>query len=105
MCWPAPLHAGGAAPRESRQREQAGAEIGHRHAGFGGRAAGLAGHRHDPRYALRDQIEAAFAAGRPGLAVAGDRRVDQAAVRGCQRLVAEAERVHDAWTIVLDYDV
>ena len=74
------------------EREEPGAEIGQRHAGLHRRTARLAGHRHDAGHALRDQIEAALAAIGPGLAVAGDRRVDQPRVQRGQRVVAEAER-------------
>ena len=60
-----------------REREQPGAEVGQRHADLHRRPARLAGHRHQARHALRDQIEAALARLGTGLAVAGDRRVDQ----------------------------
>ena len=87
---------------DARDREQARAEIRERHAGFPRRTARLAGDRHDARHALRHQIEAAFAARRPGLPVAGNRRVDQPRVHRRQRVVPEAERRHHAGTIVLD---
>ncbi len=91
--------------QDSDERKEAGAQIGERHARLARRTSGLAGHRHDARDALGNQIEAAFPAVGAGLAVAGDRRVNQTRVLCRERSVAEAEAVHDARTIVLDYDV
>ena len=87
------------------EREQAGAEIGDRNAGLDRRPAGLSRDRHDAGDALRDQIEPALGALRTGLAVSGNRRVNQARVRSRERGVVETERGHHAWTIILDYDV
>src|SRR5712664_3864843 len=85
--------------------EEAGAQVGQRHPGLDGRAAGLAGDRHDAGDALGNEIESAFAALRTGLPVAGDRRVDETRVERRQRVVVEAERRHDPGPIILDYDV
>src|SRR5712692_3134193 len=85
--------------------EETGAQVGERYPGLDGRAAGLAGNRHDAGDALGNEIESAFAALRAGLPVAGDRRVDETRVQRRQRLVVEAERRHHAGPIVLDYDV
>src|SRR5258705_12129048 len=59
---------------------------------------------HDSGDALRDQIEAALHPLRAGLAVPGDRRVDEPRVRRRERRVVQAERRHHTRTIVLDYD-
>jgi hypothetical protein len=47
---------------DSDEREQSGPEVRHRHAGLHRRSARIAGDRHDPRHALRDQIEPSLAA-------------------------------------------
>lgn len=44
-------------------------------------------------------------AARTGLAVPGDRRVDELRVLLCEHLVADAELVHGAWAEVLDQNV
>src|SRR5712691_8591533 len=85
--------------------EETGAQVGERHPGLDGRAAGLAGNRHDAGDALGNEIESAFAALRAGLPVAGDRRVDETPVERRQRLVVQAERRHDTGPVILDYDV
>ena len=59
----------------------------------------------NPGHALRDQIEPALFTIGSGLTVSGDRRVDETAVIGGQRVVVETEALHDAGTIVLDQDV
>ena len=82
--------------------EEAGAQVGERHAGLDRRSAGVAGNRHDAGDALRDEIEAALLARRAGLAVARNRRVDQPRVERRQRRVVEAERGHHAGPVVLD---
>ena len=91
---------------DADQREQRRAQVGDRHAGLDRRSPfGGAGHRHQARETLRDQIEAALGRPRAGLAVAGDRGVDQPRVLAAQRVVVEAEARHHARPVVLDEDV
>ena len=85
-----------------REPEQPRTEIGQRQAHFDRRTIGLPGHRHDSRRALRDEIEATFRRGRTGLAVAGDRRIDQPRVFGRERRIIEAEPGHHTRTVILD---
>ena len=84
------------------QGKQARCQVRHWNTGLDGPAAGFAGHRHDARHALRDQIEAPFESMRPGLAVARDRRVDEARIERRQLLIVDAECRHDTGPIVLD---
>ncbi len=62
---------------DAGHREQPRAEIGQRNARLDRRAARLAGDRHDPGDALRDEIETALGPIGSCLPVAGNRRVDQ----------------------------
>ena len=83
-------------------REETGAKVGQRHARFDGRAVGIAGHRHDSRDALRDEIESTLRTRRSGLAVAGNGRVNQSRIPAGELVVTETERLHDAGPVVLD---
>ena len=86
-------------------REEARAEIRQRHARLHRRAAAIARDRHDPRHALRNEIEAALRPIGSGLSVSRYRRVDEPRVDGRQRLVIEAERRDHAGPVILDEDV
>src|SRR5437867_12679222 len=84
--------------------EETGAQVGERHSGLDGRAAGLAGNRHDAGDALGNEIESTFAALGTGLPVAGDRRVDETRAQRRQRLVVETECPPHAGPVTPDYD-
>jgi hypothetical protein len=65
---------------------------------------GLAGDRHQPGYALGDQIESALVSVGAAAAVARDRAVDERRVDLRERVVAKAELFHRAAAIVFgDY--
>ena len=89
----------------TRDGKQTGAEVGERNAGLDRRPLRLARHRHDPRDALRHQIEPAPGRVRPGLAVPGNRRVDEPAVDRAQPIVPQAGPRHRSRPEVLDEHV
>src|SRR4029453_1469194 len=64
-----------------------------------------AGDRHDAGHRLELAVEGRGRSLRPGTAEPGDGAVDEARVEGRQRLVAEAEAVHDAAAEVLPHHV
>jgi hypothetical protein len=101
--------AGARAPMKRREdageRKQSGAEIGDGQTDLHRWTSGLAGDGHDAARALRDEIETAFGGGRPGLTVAGNRRIDQPRIRGGQRGVIEAQPLHHTRAEVLDQHV
>jgi hypothetical protein len=85
--------------------QDAGIDVGDRVAGLDRRSARLAGHRHQPGKALRDQVEAALVGVRAVAAVARDRAVDQARVHLAQDVVAEPQLFQRAAPVVLGQDV
>ena len=92
--------------RQDRHRgEQAGSDVADRDAHAGRRAAFLAGDAHHAGYGLGNHVEGGFVAIRAGLAIAGDRGVDQARVQCLGIVIPQAQPVHDAGPVVLDQDV
>ena len=87
---------------DAGDREQPRAEVGQRYARLDRRTARLARNRHDPRDALRDEIETALGSIGSCLPVAGDRCVDEPRIDLRQGVVAQAEAIHHARAIVLD---
>jgi hypothetical protein len=65
----------------------------------------LAGDGHQPRHALRDQVEAAAIGIRPGPPEAGDLAIDEAGIVAAQLLVAESQALHGALAVILDDNV
>ena len=104
--WPSPVCV--AMPQRGQQADrhrQARQHIGHRGARAGRLAAGPAGGAHQAAHRLGDDVVARAQPIRPGVAEAGDRRIDQPRVHGLQRVVAQAELVHRAGAVVLHHHV
>ena len=86
-------------------RVHPGRDVGDRDPHLRGRAVGRAGHAHDAALPLDDDVVPRLGAARPGVAVAGDRAVDQARQARVQMLEAEPQAVERARPEVLDQDV
>ena len=84
---------------------QPGREVRQRHAAFDGFAAGLAGDAHDAAHGLDGEVEAAFLRARAGLSVGRDRAIHQPGIARLQCLVAQAQAVHHAGTVVFDQHI
>ena len=87
------------------ERGDSARDVVHRNAHLGRTASRITGHHHDARHALSDDVEAALAAVRAGLAEAGHRGVDHAGIEPADRVVVDAEFPHHARAEVLRDDV
>ena len=100
----------GMAALEQRARDREGGghpadRVAQRKAGAGRAFILVAGDRHDPGHCLQLAVEGGGAALRPVLAKAGNGAIDQLRVQRAQRLVADAEAVHDAGPEVFPDDI
>ena len=84
---------------------QAGSDVGHGSAGSHRPCAGCAGHRHQPRKALCDLVEAWPVAVRTILAESGNAAKDDSRIHPSERFVVDPEPILDVGTEILDHDV
>ena len=75
------------------RREERRTKIGDRHADLHWPSRTFPGDGHQPRHALRDEIEATLRRIRSGLAVAGYRRVDEPSLIDGQRLATMLQMI------------
>ena len=92
-------------PEYSGERGDTAGDVVHRDADLGRPATRVAGHQHDARHALSNDVEAALFPVRPGLAEARHRRVDDLRVELPDGVVVDPELLDDAGPEVLRDDV
>ena len=101
--------AGRSGPHHGREDHVSGVEPGRevadRHAALHGRALLLARHAHEAAHGLHGDVERALLGVRAGLAIAGDRAVDEPRIARLQLVVAEARADQRARPEVLDEHV
>ena len=91
--------------QDADRRVETGRDVALGNAGTHWRAARLSGDAHDAAHSLHDDVERGPVAIRPRPPEPGSRRVDKARVTVAERVVAEAQLVHRARSVVLHHYV
>ena len=92
-------------PQNTRKRGHTACNVVHGDANFGRPTTRMAGHHHDARHALGDDVKAAFLAIRPRLTKARHGGVNHAGIIFANAVVINPHALDHAWTKVFHHDV